>query len=50
MAEETPEERQERELEKLDHDENQQRDEETEDEREIRPGGDSTPQSPEWTD
>jgi hypothetical protein len=44
MAEEDPEERQQRELEKLDEDD--ERDPETEYEREVRPGGDSTPQRP----
>jgi hypothetical protein len=49
MAEEDPRERQERELEKLDQ-EDDERDPETEYEPEIRPGGDSTPQRPPQAD
>ena len=48
MAEQDPRERQERELEKLDEDD--ERDPETEYEREVRPGGDSTPQRPPQAD
>jgi hypothetical protein len=44
MADEDPHERQERELEKLDDDD--ERDPDTEYEPEVRPGGDSTPQRP----
>ena len=48
MAEEDPRERQERELEELDEDD--ERDPETEYDREVRPGGDSTPQRPPQAD
>ena len=48
MADEDPRERQERKLEELDQDDD--RDPETEYDREIRPGGDSTPQRPPQAD
>jgi hypothetical protein len=44
MAEEDPRERQERELEKLDEQDAQEDDRDTEYDPEVRPGGDSTPQ------